>query len=244
MREVASVILAAGKGTRMKSQKAKVVMQILKKPMVRYVVDACIGAGVKRNIVVVGHQAREVTKAAGEDCEFVVQKEQLGTAHALMQARELLKGYAGDVVVLVGDAPLITSKIIGGLIRHHQKTGADATLITAYFENPPPYGRILRDKNGKVIKITEELDADESVKAIKEVNSSHYCFKAEVVLPLLSEIKNDNVKKEYYLTDIVEILNKHGYKVETYQVDDPRLILGINTYDEFLTCQQIMDLLK
>lgn len=240
MREKVGIILAAGKGTRMKSDTVKVTMQISGKPIVKYVVDACIGAGIKRIIVGVGYKAENVIESLGYDFEYVLQKKQLGTGHALMQTRELLKNFIGDLVVLVGDAPLINSKIIGNLIQHHQETDADATLVSTYFDNPPPYGRVVRDKNNRVIKIVEEFDASPEIKMIKEVNSSHYCFKAEVVLPLLSEIKNDNVKKEYYLTDIVEILTKHGKKVETYSVVDPRFILGINTLEEFLTCEEML----
>lgn len=228
MREIRAVILAAGKGVRMKSDLPKMVHDLLGKPVVQYVADACRNAGIETIYVIVGSGAEQVKQALGPDYQYVLQEPQLGTGHALMQVRPLLKDYKGDLLVLVGDCPFITTDALNKLIIKHQKSSASATFLTAVFEQPPPYGRIVRDNNGKVIKIIEEKDALPQIKAIKEVNSSHYCFKAEIVLPLLSKINNNNTQREYYLTDIIEILTNEHFSVETLQEEDTRLVFGIN----------------
>lgn len=228
MREIRAVILAAGKGTRMKSGLSKMVHDIMGKPVVEYVADACRNVGIETIYVIVGSGAEQVKKALGSDYQYVLQEPQLGTGHALMQVCPLLENYRGDLLVLVGDSPFITPDVLNKLITKHRASDAASTFITAIFEQPPPYGRIVRDNNGKVLKIIEEKDATPQEKAIKEVNTAHYCFKAEIVLPLLSEISNDNVKQEYYLTDIVEILTNNNHSVETLQETDSRLVFGIN----------------
>lgn len=228
MRDLVSVILAAGKGKRMKSNLTKLVHELFGKPLVGYVADLCVASGIKRNIVIVGCDAQKVKEALGDKFEYVLQREQLGTAHALMQARDVLRDYVGDLLVIAGDSPFFTKEIIQKLTSKHQDSSAAATLVTAVFEETPPYGRIVRDEEGRVIKIVEERDATPEEKAIKEVNTSLYCFKAEIVLPLLSEIDNNNVQGEYYLTDIVSILVKHGFFVETVRANDPRITIGIN----------------
>jgi len=197
--------------------------------MVKYVTDTCRSVGIETIYVIVGSGAEQVKQALGSDYHYVLQDPQLGTGHALMQVRPLLEDYQGDLLVLAGDSPFITPDVLNKLFTKHHNSDAAATFITAIFEQPPPYGRIVRDNNGKVIKITEEKDASPQIKAIKEVNSSHYCFKAEIVLPLLSEISNDNVKQEYYLTDIIEILTNNNHSVETLQEVDTRLVFGINS---------------
>jgi bifunctional UDP-N-acetylglucosamine pyrophosphorylase/glucosamine-1-phosphate N-acetyltransferase len=231
-RDTAAVVLAAGKGTRMKTDTAKVLVPLKGEPMVRHVIEACRSAGVGRIILVVGYKAGEVQATLGLEFEYVIQKEQLGTAHALIQARDLLRGFDGDLLVLPGDAPFITAGFLDALLAFHRASGADATMASVVWESPPPYGRILRDASGRVIRVVEEWDAGPEVKAVKETCTSHYVFRAGAVLPLLSEIRNDNAKKEYYLTDIVEVLARRGLRVETFPVPDPKLVLGINTVEE------------
>jgi bifunctional UDP-N-acetylglucosamine pyrophosphorylase/glucosamine-1-phosphate N-acetyltransferase len=228
----AAVILAAGKGTRMKTDAVKVLVPLRGKPMVRHVIEACRGAGVGRVILVIGYKADEVRAVVGGDVEYVDQNEQLGTGHALRIAAPSLRGLEGDLLVLPGDTPFLTPDFLGGLLAAHRASGADATLAAVVWDEPPPYGRIVREASGRILRIVEEWDATPEVRAIKETCTSHYVFKTGVVLPLLAEIGNDNVKGEYYLTDIVEILAKHGRRVEAFQVDDPQLVLGINTLED------------
>jgi len=230
--ETAAVILAAGKGTRMKTDTAKVLVPLQGKPMVRHVVEACRGAGVGRIVFVVGYKAREVEAALGPEFEYVYQNEQLGTAHALMRAEPVLRDFDGDLFVLPGDAPFVTPGFLSALRAAHALSAADATLASVVWEAPPPYGRILRDGARRVVRIVEEWDAGPEVKAVKETCTSHYVFKAGVVLPLLPEIRNDNAKREYYLTDIVEVLARRGRRVETFPVSDPSLVVGINTLED------------
>ncbi len=229
MRGTAAVILAAGRGTRMKTDTAKVLVPFRGKPMVRYVIEACRGAMIPRIIMVIGHKAAEVEAALGPEIEYVIQNEQLGTAHALMAAKPLLRDFDGDLLVLPGDAPFVTPDFLGGLLSAHRASGADATLATVVWDRPPHYGRVVRDEAGRILRIIEEWDATPEVKAINETCTSHYVFKAGVVMPLLSAIGNDNAKREFYLTDIVEVLARRGRRVEAFRVGDPRLILGINT---------------
>ncbi len=228
-RDVAAVILAAGKGTRMKSDIPKVVHDLLGKPILSYVIKACRDAGIERIVPVIGYGAEIVKKRMGSDLEYVEQVEQLGTGHALLMASKMLSDFKGDVLVIVGDAPLLTPEIINRIISHHRKKMADATIMTIVMDPPPPYGRIIRDRDRRVIRIVEEKDATLQQKKITELNSSHYCFKFEKILPLLSLLKSDNKQGEYYLTDIIELLAGIDAKIETISVDDPRILIGINS---------------
>ncbi len=230
-REIASVVLAAGKSTRMKSGTNKVLLPILGKPMIRYQLEALRAAGIARVFLVVGFQAEAVEAELRTEAEYVLQPEQKGTGHALIQARDrlLTLGPDLDVVVTVGDNPYITAGILRELIRVHRERQAAATIVTAVFDDPPPYGRVIRDAGGRVLTIVEEFDATPEQKLIREVHVSIYAFRAEAALPLLDEIRNDNAKKEYYLTDIIGILAAHGHRIETVPCEDPRITLGINT---------------
>ena len=231
---IASAVLAAGKSTRMKAGMNKVLFPILGKPMIRYQVEALRAAGIQKIFMIIGFQAERVQAELGKETDYVLQAEQKGTGHALIQARKKLLslGPGLDVMVTVGDNPYITAEILRNLIGVHRRTEAAATIVTAFFETPPPYGRVIRDTQGRVVKVVEEFDATAEERLINEVHVSIYCFKAAVVLPLLDEIKNDNANKEYYLTDIIDILTRHGYKVETLISDDPHITLGINTPED------------
>ena len=178
-RKTTAIILAAGKGVRMKSHLPKVLHLLMGKPIVSYVVDACKKAKVNRILLVIGHRADLVQNTLGSDYEYVGQKQQLGTGHAVMTAFQSVKNIKGDVLVLVGDAPFLTGKIIRQLIQRHQKTKAAATLMTTIIDPPPAYGRIIRDDDGKILRIVEERDATAVEKKIMEVNTSHYCFQTE-----------------------------------------------------------------
>ncbi|MCK5148490.1 NTP transferase domain-containing protein [bacterium] len=238
-RETLAVILAAGKGTRMKSDLPKVLHTILGKPLVSFVIDACNEANVDRTMLVIGHEADLVKTTIGTDVEYTLQTEQLGTGHALMMAaKQLGDNYKGDVLVLVGDAPFLTGKIISELIDKHQQTAASATMMTAIIDPPPAYGRIVRDAKNRVTRIVEQRDASDDEKKITEVNTSHYCFRSEDVFPLLHTLGTDNDQGEYYLTDIIAMLADNNALIETITEDDPDVLKGINDKTQLLEAQE------
>jgi len=227
-REIIAVLLAAGKGTRMKSDLPKVLHPLLGKPMVTYVVEACKKAGVTRTILVIGYQAEQVQERLGAEYEYVEQKEQLGTGHALMMAAPLLKNVKAEILVLAGDTPFLTADILKKLIRKQQKTGAEATMLTARMDPAGAYGRVIRNEKGKIAAIVEARDCTPEQIKITEVNTSHYCFKAESVLPLLKKLDSNNDQDEYYLTDIIHMLANKGKQIESITSNDPNVLMGIN----------------
>ena len=227
-RPLAAVILAAGKGTRMKSDIPKVLHPLMGKPMVRYILDTCIKLKADRTILVIGHQADLVRETLGSECEYVEQTRQLGTGHALMTAAKCLKGFSGDVMVLAGDTPFLTPAILKKLLRKHHTEKAAATMMTALMDPPLSYGRIVRDDSGNIQRIVEERDATPAEKAITEVNTSHYIFRSETVLPMLSRLHTDNDQGEYYLTDIIAMLAAENETVASVTSDDPGVLMGIN----------------
>ena len=236
------VILAAGQGTRMKSERAKVLHEICGRPMVHYVLEASREAGVSRHILVVGHQAEQVRERIGEGpgIEYALQAEQKGTGHALLQAAPLLQGYEGHVLVLCGDTPLLTAWVLRSLMDHHRESGAAATLLVASLENPAGYGRVLRDRNGRVIRIVEERDAGPAEAAVREINTGIYCFRAPSVFRALHSLAPDNAQGEYYLTDVVAVLVSRGEKVETVVAGDPSVVAGINNRRQLAEVEAIM----
>jgi bifunctional UDP-N-acetylglucosamine pyrophosphorylase / glucosamine-1-phosphate N-acetyltransferase len=225
----AALILAAGEGTRMKSEKPKVAHEILGMPMVNWVISAARHAGCERVVVVVGHGGDAVTGLIGET-ESVRQEKQLGTGHAVMCARDALAGYSGSLVVLSGDTPLISSETISGLIAMREANGAALTLLTAHLAEPDGYGRIVRDAhNGGVARIVEEKDATAKERDITEVNTGTYCFDAAVLFAHLDRLGQENSQGEYYLTDMVRVFNEEGLMVSASVVDDPYETLGVNS---------------
>ncbi len=236
---VITVILAAGKGVRMKSRLPKVLHKLMGRPIVSYVIEASQKAKADRILLVVGHQADLVKSTLGTGYEYVEQNKQLGTGHALMMAAKNLTGFKGDLLVLAGDTPFLTGSILKKLIQRHQNTHAAATLMTAIIDPPPAYGRIVRDASGHLIRIVEERDATPDEKKITEVNTSHYCFQAAKVLPLLSALNTQNDQGEYYLTDIIQILAQQDDKVETVTTKDPNVLIGINSRAHLIECHQL-----
>lgn len=230
MNKTAVIILAAGKGTRMKSEKAKVLHEIGGVPMLSYVLDAAKETGADKTVVVIGHQADKVRDAfAGKNLIFAEQKEQLGTGHAVMQAEKALKGSRGDVLILSGDVPLITAETIKGLVKTHKERKSTLTILTAEPENPHGYGRIIKDSKGTVKKIVEQKDATEKEKAVREINTGIYCVDSAFLFKALKGVKPQNAQKEYYLTDIVAIAVKGKETVSASKVREFEEVMGINS---------------
>lgn len=228
MSNIFAVILAAGQGTRMKSKLYKVLHPVCGKPMVQHVVDHIQTLDVNRIVTVVGHGAEKVQHQLGDKSEYVLQAEQLGTAHAVQQAEGILGNEEGTTLVVCGDTPLIRPETMQALFEHHQAKNAKATILTAIAENPTGYGRILRSENGQVEQIVEQKDASAAQQLVKEINTGTYCFDNKLLFETLKLVKNDNAQGEYYLPDVIEILQKQGDIVEAYVTDDFEETLGVN----------------
>lgn len=229
LENVKAVVLAAGKGVRMKSDRAKVLHEVLGRPVLAYVLGNLRKAGVGDIVVVVGHQAEEVKAAAG-GCRFVHQKEQKGTGHALLSAAEELSGFGGDLFVLAGDAPLVGAPTLLRLLEEHRAGGRDATFLSACLDDPTGYGRVLRDRpGGRFIRFVEEIDATPEQRNIPECNSGDYVFRAAAVFEALREIKPNNKKGELYLTDALEVMAARNLKVDACRSQNPTEIYGINS---------------
>lgn len=237
------VILAAGKGTRMKSEKAKVLHEISGKPMINYVVDAAAKIVNENVIVVVGHQkdlVKEVVKKNAKTL-FAEQKEQLGTGHAVMCATPYVAENIDSVVVLCGDVPLISSETIEKFIKNHKAENAKLTVLAVKSDNPFGYGRMIVDKNGSVVKIVEEADADENEKKIKTINSGIYCIEKDFLNTALKKIKRDNSQGELYLTDIVGIAHGENKKIGLFLSKNSSELKGVNTCEDLREAQELMN---
>ena len=240
MSELVTIILAAGKGTRMKSSHPKVLHQVCGKAMVRHVLDAAEAAGSKRNIIVVGFGADEVRAELGNAAEVVVQAEQLGTGHAVLQAEPLLRDARGTVMVLCGDTPLLTGALVKRLYEEHEKAGAKATVLTAVMPDATGYGRVIRTAAGDVEKIVEHKDATEEERAVQEVNSGIYCFEKEALFSALKNVGCDNAQGEYYLPDVLSILRERGEKIWAVAADDYEETLGVNSRLHLAQAEKIL----
>ncbi len=223
-----AIVMAAGKGTRMKSKKSKLVHQIYGKELVKRAVENAKKAGIDEVIAVVGYQKEQVQAVLGDTVKYAYQEEMLGTGHAVMQAKEYLKGKQGKVVILNGDVPILRPTTIKSLIEKSIERKEYATLLTAIYDNPYGYGRIIRDEGGNVKAIVEEKDATEIQREIKEINSGIYCFDIVELLKALDEITPNNSQGEYYLTDVIKIMNDKGLKTGAVIVEDNTEILGVN----------------
>jgi UDP-N-acetylglucosamine diphosphorylase/glucosamine-1-phosphate N-acetyltransferase len=230
---LATIILAAGKGTRMKSDLPKVLHKVLGKTMVARVVEQAEEIGSSKVIVVIGHKKELVEQElADKHVDFAVQSEQLGTGHAVLMAEPLLKEFSGDVLILAGDVPLLSASTLHKLLDTHHREQADATVLSAIFEDPYGYGRIVRTQDGFYSHSVEEKDADDEIRKIKEINSGIYIFKSELLFHNLHYVGTDNVQGEYYLTDILPMMLKANKKVALQVADDPDEIQGVNTVDQ------------
>jgi bifunctional UDP-N-acetylglucosamine pyrophosphorylase/glucosamine-1-phosphate N-acetyltransferase len=229
-----AVVLAAGKGTRMKSDLPKVLFEVFERPLIEYVLDALEQAGVDRMIVVIGYRAADVRErlAHRQGVEFVEQTEQLGTGHAVMVCRERLEGHDGPVVILAGDSPLTQSATLRDLLNEFEQARPACILGTLHKVNPTGMGRIVRDAPGKFLKIVEQKDATEEEQKLTEVNMSTYVFDCRELLHALSRIDNRNKQGEYYVTDCPGILQREGKDVRALPVLRPCEALSVNTIDE------------
>ena len=235
------VILAAGLGTRMKSRKAKVLHQAGGKTLIGHVVDTAGELAPPENIyVVVGHQAAEVRNAVPAGVRFIEQHEQLGTGHAVMSGRDALAGRPGKLLILYGDCPLLRTATLQRLIETLDSVSAAGVLMSAIMEDPTGYGRVLRDARGHVAAVVEQKAAIPEQLAIREANMGIYCYRSELFWKHIGEIDTNNPAGEYYLTDMVEILNAAGHFVDAMMIDDPREALGINTRVELAEVDRLM----
>jgi UDP-N-acetylglucosamine pyrophosphorylase len=233
MRTVAAVILAAGQGKRMKSDLPKVLHELNGKPLLLHVLDNCREAGIDRVVVVVGYKGELVEQAAQPyGVEFAWQHEQLGTGHAVLQTETLFSQFPSEIVVLAGDAPLISSTTIASVVSEHRRRGAVATVLTAEVDNSTGYGRIVRNADGLVDRIVEEADADENIRLICEINSGMFCFTPGYLFEALHKVGNRNEQGEYYLPDVLAILRKDGYPIAAQKVEDANEVLGVNSPEQ------------
>ncbi len=236
----AAVVMAAGKGTRMRSHLPKPLVPLAEKPLVNYLLEAITAAGIDRSIVVVGHGASRVRSALGPDILTAVQPVLSGTASAVEAAQSTV-GDATEVMVTVGDSPLLTSHSIQRLLDHHRKTGAMCTFLTAHFERHFPYGRVLRGADGRVTGCVEERYATAEQCQIQEYLSSHYVFNAEALWRTLPRIGAHPESRERYLTDIITLMVQAGDRVEALVIDDWRELVGLNTPEDLAWAQEVLN---
>ncbi|MCF6139589.1 bifunctional UDP-N-acetylglucosamine diphosphorylase/glucosamine-1-phosphate N-acetyltransferase GlmU [Pseudalkalibacillus berkeleyi] len=235
-----AVVLAAGKGTRMKSRLYKVLHPVGGKPMVQHVVDQINKVEVDQIVTVIGHGAEKVKDQLGEEVDYVLQEEQLGTGHAVMQTEGLLGDLDGTTLVVCGDTPLISSETMDALLRHHEKENAKVTLLTAHAEDPFGYGRVIRNEDGTVSKIVEHKDASIHEQAVQEINTGTYCFDNRTLFEALKQVTNDNVQGEYYLPDVIEIVKDQQETVAAYQTPAFEETIGVNDRVALSQAEQYM----
>jgi bifunctional UDP-N-acetylglucosamine pyrophosphorylase / glucosamine-1-phosphate N-acetyltransferase len=230
MNNLAAIILAAGKGTRMKSELVKVMHSLAGMPLVAWPVKTARETGAASIVLVVGHQAEKVRHYfAGEtDILFACQEEQLGTGHAVASARQSLAGFKGTVLILCGDVPLIRAETIRAMLHHHQQKGAVVTVLTASLKQPFGYGRIIKDQAGRVERIVEEKDAAAGERLITEINSGIYCVESDFLFGAIASLKSDNAQGEYYLTDIIKSAAAAGLTCVSFPVGEPVEVMGVN----------------
>jgi len=223
-----TLILAAGKGTRMKSKLPKVLHRVCGKPMLQHVIDAAKGAGSSREVVVIGSGA-ELVEQTISGVEFVLQEKQLGTGHAVLSAKESFAKSKGTILILCGDTPLLTSELLKNFVAKHESSHCAATVLTAEMPDPTGYGRIIREDDGTFKKIVEDKDATPDVKKIRETNAGCYCFDVEKLFDALDKVGNNNAQGEYYLPDVLTIFKNAGEKIGIFPAEYADETIGINT---------------
>ncbi|NGZ78130.1 bifunctional UDP-N-acetylglucosamine diphosphorylase/glucosamine-1-phosphate N-acetyltransferase GlmU [Saccharibacillus alkalitolerans] len=223
-----AIVLAAGKGKRMKSKLYKVLHPVCGKPMVGHVVDTVRRTNSERTVVIVGHGAEDVKAYLGDQAEYALQEQQLGTGHAVRQAEELLGKEEGTTILICGDTPLVRAETIEAMIALHESEGAAATILTATPEDPTGLGRIIRGEDGGVVRIVEQKDCTPEEAAVREINTGTYCFDNRKLFDALSKVTNDNAQGEYYITDVIGILRGEGERIAAYVTQDLTESIGVN----------------
>lgn len=242
VKPTAAIILAAGKSTRMVTEMPKVLHEVCGRPMLAYVIEACRTAGVQRIVCVVGYKKDDVIAAFNGEPEvsWVEQREQKGTGHAVQVCREVLEGFDGNLLVIAGDMPLVRAETLELLLRTHERENAAVTLGTGVLEDPTGYGRIIRDEYGNLEGIVEESDCTPEQRKITEINPSYYCFDKKQLFTALEQIKPDNVKGEYYLTDALKILAQSGLRALAIRAVAPEEAIGVNSREQLVEVGRIM----
>jgi len=227
---ITAIILAAGKGTRMKSSLAKVLHELGGKPMIHHVLDAVSGSGCDDIVVVIGHQGDDVVEAcSGYHAKFVTQEEQLGTGHAVLVTAGAVARERGVVLILCGDTPLISSSTLHAMLDQHLANNHFLTVMTTCLDDPLNYGRIIKDNANQIIAIVEEKDASDEQRKIREVNTGIYCVDRDFLFTALKDVGTDNAQGEVYLTDIIAMAHEHGQPIDFYRCDDSAEVFGINS---------------
>lgn len=238
-----SIILAAGKGSRMNSDLIKVLHPVAGKSIIKHVLSSLDGLNSKV-VNVIGHQRKkvkaELESLAETDLNYVIQSEQLGTGHAVKQARDYIINHKGPVLILYGDTPLLRKESIEQFVAEHKNNDHDLTVMTSILEDPTGYGRIVKDKEDKLVAIVEEKDAAQEIKEIKEINSGVYCVESELLIEFLTKMHNNNSQSEYYLTDIIDFSVKKNKNIATYVVQDENEIIGVNTRKQQAEAEKIL----
>ena len=237
---IASLILAAGKGTRMKSKLPKVLHKVGGKAMVERVLETVQSIGTNRDVVIVGFGGDAVQNYLGNRAEFVRQEEQNGTGHAVKMAQPVLGDYDGTILLLCGDTPLVTKESLEALLEEHKNSGAAATILTAHMPDPTGYGRIIRNEEGSVVRIVEQKDGKPEELAVQEVNTGMYAFDSKKLWPCLDQLSDDNAQGELYITDVVGILVNGGDKVSAYMTKDFEESLGVNSRLQLAEAEAIL----
>lgn len=243
-RGIAAVILAAGLGTRMKSDKAKVLHEALGKPLILYVAGTAAAVADNGMIVVVGHQAEKVEAVVSQafDARYALQEEQLGTGHAVRSALPAVPAHAKHLLILCGDVPLTRKETLRRFIDDHIAEGRDISVLGVRLDDPTGYGRLIFDGTGEITAIVEEADADDEQKAIPDVNTGIYCIDRSIIEEALSAIDADNQQGEYYLTDIIRAGRRRGWKIGATVADDPDEFVGVNTLENLRYVEKILSL--
>lgn len=238
--QIAAIVLAAGKGKRMRSQTSKVLHRLNDRPLLDHVLTTLESAGVSRTIIVTGFDEAQVRAHLGARVECVNQPAQLGTGHAVMQATPALQDFNGMVLIVCGDTPLWRAETLRDAIARAQEPGISGIVLSMRFNDPTGYGRVVRDAHGEVKRIVEQKDATEEEALIREVNSGAYCFHSRLLVDALKEITNTNAQGEYYLTDVIEILGRHGHRILAHIVDDPIEALGVNSRIDLAAAEEAL----
>lgn len=240
---VRAIVLAAGKGKRLQTEHQdlpKVLREAAGRPLLAWVLDNLAFIGPENTVLVVGFQAEKVRQTIGPAYQYAMQTEQLGTGHAVAAAASLFEDYDGDVLVIYGDMPLFKPDTYRNLVQKHQRSGADCTLLTAFTDDIPDYGRIVRDGRGEFTGIVEQKDCTPAQLKINEVNPGVYVFRGPLLFEVLRGLRNNNAQGEYYLTDVPLMIRQAGCQVATESIHDDRQIIGVNTPEDLSRCEQFL----